>query len=332
VSSAAVQEALVAELRKLTADAKPNMREIRVAIGCGPAELAAAVQALRYQGKLAWDSLDLSESMKSAGDEGKSTPRPAEGPEPTAGMMPRRQCSGPDDEDDEDYPGGVNDIAEASLPEQGQQGIGPVPAEGPPGDGPAPVRHDEPPLPRGRVEEPRPGEPGGEPPGAEQCGQAAAGGAAARAPLGSSGGFVPKPMLRKAGVHAAQTRAAARPLPAPKHESEVARAVREEVEETRVRRRSATSTATVSRPLELRKFGVDDMSFAEGVASLLVEEPNNLMAAISRKHPVLWRRVILLGRRREERPAQALYAALERGLDELEAELSVEGEGEKHAA
>jgi hypothetical protein len=263
-SAAAVQAAVIDELRLCSGGKPPTMRELRLAIGdCSAAAIAAAVQTLRYQGKVAWDALDLSESMKSAGDEGKSTPRPAEGPEPTAGTMPRRQRSGPDDEDDEDYPGGVNDAR-------------PVPA---------------------------------------------------------SGGFVPPALARKAGVHAAQTRSAARPLPVPKHESEVARKVREEVEDLRTRRRAALSTATVSRPLELKKSGVADLSFAEELASLLVESPHDLMVAISRKHPGLWRRVILLGRRRDERPAQALYAALERGLNELEAGEPPECEGEvAHAA
>jgi hypothetical protein len=129
--------------------------------------------------------------------------------------------------------------------------------------------------------------------------------------------------FRRAGTagarHASATRAAARPLPIPEHEPEIARLVREEVEENRIRRRAALSTATVSQPLELRKFGVPDLDFVEGMQSLLAEHPNDLMAAISRKHPQLWRRVIILGRARGERPAAALYAALERGLDAIEA-------------
>lgn len=109
-------------------------------------------------------------------------------------------------------------------------------------------------------------------------------------------------------------------MPTPEHEPEIARQIREEVEGTLDRRRRSTSTATVRQPLELKKFGVRDMTFGEGVASLLAENPNDLMAAITRKHAELWRRVLLLGRATDQRPAEALYAALERGLEELEKE------------
>jgi hypothetical protein len=85
------------------------------------------------------------------------------------------------------------------------------------------------------------------------------------------------------------------------------------------RRARSRSTATVRQPLECRKFGVPDLSFTEGVQSLLAEHPNDLMAAISRKHIQTWRRILLLARARGERPAQTLYAVLECGLAELEA-------------
>lgn len=134
---------------------------------------------------------------------------------------------------------------------------------------------------------------------------------------GHDGGFVPKRLAHAAGVHAANTRAATRPVAVPEHEPEVARQVREETEETLGRRRWARSTATVSQPLEIRKFG-KDLDFTEGLQTLLVERPQDLMRAIERRHPALWRRVILLGRGRGERPGQALYAALEAGLAALE--------------
>jgi hypothetical protein len=113
------------------------------------------------------------------------------------------------------------------------------------------------------------------------------------------GSFVPKRLLHSAGmIHAATTRGAARPVPVPEHEPEVARQVREEVEEIRTRRRTAISTATVSQPLELKKLGVGDLTLVEGLQSFLAESPNDLMAAILRKHPLVWRRVILVGRAR----------------------------------
>jgi hypothetical protein len=120
------------------------------------------------------------------------------------------------------------------------------------------------------------------------------------------------------GRHTAQTRAANKPVPPPRHELEVERQVREEANETVGRRQLGRSTATVRQPLELRKFGVPDLSFAEGCASLLAETPQDLMRAIERKHVATWRRVIQLGRARGERPAEALYAALAAGLAALE--------------
>lgn len=253
-----VELALVEQLRRLPPGTKPNMREIRLGIGCTRAELAGAVQSLRYQGKPEWDRLALSPSMIEQSD-GPAGPPEAEGgavaPPPPSATSP----AGPDDEDD--YPGEVNDAGQASGP-------------------------------------------GGSHPRQQEA-----------------AGFVPKALLHRAGVHAASTRAAAKPIPAPEHEPEIARLVREEVNETSARRYRARSTGTVRQPLELRKFGLADLNFAEGVASLLAETPHDLMVAVSRRHPQLWRRVLLLGRSSAERPAQALYAAIERGLDELEAEL-----------
>ena len=277
-----VEQALVAELRRQrafhlaapnqanrgAAGGKPNMREIRLAIaaetgGCTPAELAAAVQSLRYAGKIAWDAIALSDSMITNGaeqetpaaPEGGAGSRPTDGAPPSSpdpappewapADGPEANCaaSGPDDEDDEDYPGGVND-AEAARP---------APQRSPPG-----------------------------------------------------------------GWRKASNIGGARPSPAPAHETEVQRSIREQAADTVARRRLARSTGTVSHPLELRKFGVPDMDFAEGVASLLVEEPKDLIAAVTRKHPQLWRRVILLGRRAGKRPAEVLFEALEAGLDAIE--------------
>jgi hypothetical protein len=149
------------------------------------------------------------------------------------------------------------------------------------------------------------------------CAGTAAGPAAAPEPQPVTG-FGSRRQLHSAGIHAANTRAAARPLPAPEHEPEIARLVREECNETAARRSRARSTGTVRQPLELRKFGVPDMTLAESVSSMLVEDPHDLVVVVNRKHPQLWRRVLLLGRAMQLRPAEALFAVIERGLGELE--------------
>lgn len=163
------------------------------------------------------------------------------------------------------------------------------------------------------MEEPRPDRPSDQRTGAEGAGEAAAAGAATGAPLSA----------QKGGWHKASNAAGAKPLPVPAHEPEIQRLVREECDYAAERRRRARSTGTVRQPLELRKFAVRDMDLAEGVSSLLVEQPNDLMVAISRKHPQLWRRVLLLGRAEQMRPAEALYAALEAGLDQMEPKMEV---------
>lgn len=263
----AVENALAVVLRDRR-DVTWTLKAVRPFVGelvdgCTPAELAAAVQSLRYQGKLSWDRLALSPSML-AGEEPApgSAIAPIAAEEGTAAAKSTSPSSGPDDDDD--YPGEVNDTTGA-----GNSAALAGPAEG--ASSPSPVH-----------------------------------------------GFVPRRLLHQAGISTAITRAGARPVPVPEHEPEVGRQVREEVEQTMLRRRRATSTATVSQPLELRKFGVPDLNFAEGMQSLLAETPHDLMAAIARRHVALWRRVILLGRARGERPAEALYAALEAGLQQLE--------------
>jgi hypothetical protein len=134
-------------------------------------------------------------------------------------------------------------------------------------------------------------------------------------------GFHPRSRRAAGGIHKASSAGGSRPLPVPQHETEVQRAVREECDEGSKRRRQARSIGGVNQPLEIRKFGVADMGIGEGIASMLADTPHDLIVAIGRKHPQLWRRVITLGRATGQRPAQALYAALERGLDQLEAEL-----------
>jgi hypothetical protein len=242
VSAGQIQNAVIAALRDAyVRSAAPLQRSqlrwvVAATVGtCTAAELAAAVQVLRYQGKLHWDRLELSASLLVDLNIARAAPETA---------------TGPDDDEGEDYPGGVNDAA-AEIPVE-------------------------------------------------------------------VAGFVPKALLHKAGVHGAQTRAAARPVPAPEHEPEIARLVREDATVATQRRRQARSTGTVRQPIELRKYGVPDMSMSEVIGSMLSDDPKMIMRAVSRKHPAMWRRCILLGRATAKSPMQALYAALETGLEQLE--------------
>lgn len=120
------------------------------------------------------------------------------------------------------------------------------------------------------------------------------------------------------GWHKASRAAGARPQPAPAHEPEIARMVREETNDIGQRRRLARSTSTVRQPLEIRKFGIPDLNVSEAIGCMLSEEPRDILLAVSRKHPEMWRRCVLLARERGEQPIQTLYTALTAGLAELE--------------
>jgi hypothetical protein len=262
---------------------------------CSAAELAAAVQALRYQGKLHWDRFELAPSMietsgapvpeREGGGDG--TPARAVGQTPPSSVSSRQReetpqsvgCdegaggegkpilddAGPDDPED-DYPGNVND---ATGDRRRRRGWGANPGAG----------------------------------------------------------FVSRKGLHQAGVHAAATRAGAKPLPAPAHEPEVARQVREEVNEQAARRNRAKSTGTVRVPLELRdRFKLDDLTGSEAIGCMLTEDPKAVMRAVERRHPGLWRRCILLARATGKSPMEALYRALERGLDDIEAAMPAQAD------
>lgn len=252
----AIEARVVAELRRVPASATITAAELRRRVAaevgaCSSAELAAAVQALRYQGKLSWDRLSLSPSMIETERAVAPVAAPAEAPPGASaadgpeGSNSSAEASGPDDEDDEDYPGGVNDLRP-----------------------------------------PRP--------------------------------LAPRRTSVRAGVHAANTRAASRPLPVPEHEPEVARQVREEVEALSDRRRRASSTSTVRQPLEIRKFGIPDLNLGEAIDCMLSQEPQAIMRAVQRTHVDNWRRVILLARATGRTPMQVLFDALERGLELFE--------------
>lgn len=121
----------------------------------------------------------------------------------------------------------------------------------------------------------------------------------------------------------AASRAGEKLPPAPVHEPEIAKAVREEVETALERGRRASSTATVSRPLEISVAagllsGLGPLSLVETVATVMAEEPHDLILAINRRHKAAWSRIIRLARAAGTRPSQALYDVLEAGLAALE--------------
>lgn len=338
MSSASLQDLVVDALRRMPvnpslADLRTELRKAITINSMAP--VAAAIQSLRYAGKLSWDSLELSPSMaaQSAGEEPatQSSAAPVEVEDGGATLSPPSSHPTPlevarkygfggngaivDPDEDEPpkdpYPGEVNDEA-GSGPEAEQGGarVEPVPPESPHGDLPLPVREDQPTLPQRGVEEPRSDAAANQPAGPVGADQAPAARSAAVPPLNE-----PK---APGGWKKASNIAGARPVPAPAHEPEIARLVREEGNEASDRRRLARSTGTVRQPLEIRKFGIPDLNVSETVTCMLAEDPQDVMRAISRKHPATWRRVILLARATGKTPMQTLYATLERGLELLE--------------
>jgi hypothetical protein len=342
VSSASLQDLVVDALRRMPvnpslADLRTELRKAITINSMAP--VAAAIQSLRYAGKLSWDSLELSPSMaaQSAGEEPatQSSTAPVEVGDGGATLSPPSSWQAgqltplelaekygfggngaivdPDEDEPpkDPYPGEVNDEA-GSGPEaeQGGAGVEPVPPESPPGDLSIPVREDQSTLSQRGVEEPRSDAAANQPARVVGAEQAPAARSAAVPPLNE-----PK---APGGWKKASNIAGARPVPAPAHEPEIARLVREEGNEASDRRRLARSTGTVRQPLEIRKFGIPDLNVPETVTCMLAEDPQDVMRAISRKHPATWRRVILLARATGKTPMQTLYATLERGLELLE--------------
>lgn len=99
------------------------------------------------------------------------------------------------------------------------------------------------------------------------------------------------------------------PAPAPARPP-IAEAVAVEAGE---RRRQAASIAQPWKLGNVRPEGV-----VETIQSGLAETPGDLIKAVGRRHPDLWRRVLLLGRAHGVMPSVALYDALDRGLTVLE--------------
>jgi hypothetical protein len=326
--SAAIQQKIVEQLR-----VRPLSKgALRAIIGCSPAELAASVQSLRYQGKLAWDALELSPSMIeqdaapcAAGDGSAGVCESAAEPSSIACAdgSPRADCSQSSgsskvpEAEDGDVRNTLSAPPSSNLSSEPPQPIQPPAATEAPGSAEPGVRDGAdsliesgaaPSAPSGPDDEDDEDYPGGV--------NDAAPALQPQRPFSAD--------RHRAGVHAAATRAAAKRLPIPAHEPEVAREVREEAEELRARRNRARSTGTVRIPLDLtRKFDLPDMNFSEAIGSMLSDTPQSVMRAVSRKHVDLWRRCILLGRATGKSPMQALYSALEAGLEQLEPQMEV---------
>lgn len=286
MSSAQLQAAVIEALRgRVPGEAPWTMRDVRFAVGCSAAEAAAAVQALRYQGKIAWGALELSPSMvaQSGGEEPSTQSSSGAALEAEGGGRGRfetvAQTREPPPSDDEQASGAV--LSAPTRAADGPGGSGTELLSGPDDDEPEP--DDYPGEVNDQARE-RPAFPS-TPPG---------------------------------GWRKASNVAGVRPVPVPEHEPEIARLVREEAESATGRRRLARCTGTVRQPLEARKFKIPDLTLHEGVATMLAEDPQDIMRAVQRKHPATWRRVVLLARQLGQSPMQTLYAALERGLDQLE--------------
>lgn len=327
MSPRAIEEALVAELRKLPVGQKAVAGEIRVAIGCTGAELKAAIGKLRMQGKLVWDRLELAASMR---------------------------IDAPVQEEEQEQ----NSAADLP-PEQAAEGSGEGPEDGgggtdtPPPPSPAPIEPEAPaPIAEpvaATIERPT---------GEELHDEVLAYLARTRTPkirmLDLIGGnarlfeikrtLLPRPATveRIRGIIAANpdgipvrplnppgaiarkdeseriaTRAAREAIvaEAPPPDAPIAEQVKHEAEVLGARRRLAGSISSGSRDLATAA----PLTVAEQVQSEIAAEPVDLMRAINRRHPLLWKRVLELGRSRGDRmPSIALYDVIEAGLEQLE--------------
>ncbi len=202
----------------------------------------------------------------------------------------------------------INQEVRGGQPEAGASGppaAGPFDDDGPEDEYPGEVNDRSAPARRAQ-----------HPPAPQGSGQ----GVAAPASVSAPEPPLPSITAQARGVHGAATKAGARPVPAPAHEPEIQRLVREEATARCDRRRLARSSGTVRQPLGVGLLvGEEPVSLSEAVASLLAEEPHDLIVAINRRHNSAWRRIVMLARATDRRPGQALYDVLERGLAELEA-------------
>lgn len=130
-----------------------------------------------------------------------------------------------------------------------------------------------------------------------------------------------QPAIARRGRRSGVAHAGNRPVPAPAHESEVQRAVREEADAAHVRRVAARAGCGKVVARAEQPAGVDDLNPIEFIQSALADTPADLIVAINRRHKAAWNRILLLGRATARRPGQALYDVLERGLAALEADI-----------
>ena len=100
------------------------------------------------------------------------------------------------------------------------------------------------------------------------------------------------------------------PVPPPSPRPSLAEEVAAEAQATTDRRRGARKLSGL--------HVVAPLTLVERVQTLAAETPADLIAAITRKHPQLWQRAIMLGRACGAMPATVVYDALDRGLTAIE--------------
>jgi len=355
-----IADAIVAELRRLGPGEQGNAADLKAAIGCKAAELQAAIDLLRFTGKLGFYGLVLSASMR---DNPAEPPGEASSP---AGL-PKDETAGTREAGFE-IPAPAQTTASmelATVPAPGggeAQPARPVVRQG------AEAGGDKRSLPPPTLAE--------RPTGAElaaevrtYCERTGTPTSRFGVAVSNSPGLLPN--LELANAPRADTVARIRafiaahpggvgpPAPAPLPASEChymrpscADAARGEAEALAGRRQAARRLGGTGEPLsgaapprspdrapspgsrESTTFGGGPtrpgarsrippiagmrLDLVETVQTLMAEAPKDLITAITRKHPALWRRAIALGRAAGVSPAAALYDALEAGLTSKE--------------
>lgn len=71
-------------------------------------------------------------------------------------------------------------------------------------------------------------------------------------------------------------------------------------------------------PLSALELG--SLTFVEGLQTLFLDTPDDLIRTLNRRHAAMWRRCLALGRERDERPAEILFHAIECGLAAIDAQ------------
>lgn len=336
MSKTALRDAVIAELAKLGPGETGDKRALKAAIGCSAAELDAAIDALRWTGKIGFYGLVLSESMRAS----LAPPAAEPAPDPVfhvdaATDRPERSCEGDRQTSAMELasvpaPGGVE--AQAGQPDRTQEPTGPMADKWalPPHVSGAELGAEIRAWCRAQgvtvnsVSLALTGYPGFVNSLEKTKQPSAATVAKVRAHLAGYGAALPAPPKQPetpapAG-EAASPRPSPHPDPAPAPKP-LASAVREEAEVAGARRRRARTLGGTGAPLAL-----GPLSLVERIQTGLAEEPRDLIVAIGRRHPALIKRAVLLGRATATTPAAALYSALETGLDQLEREGASHGQ------